>query len=135
MLQKPHLGDYKGAASMLTVHSEVQARAEHVLMVLRVDFGRDDGAVLPAAHVQLVLAQRIGGQLACELDLVVDGAVLQRQAYVRAMSAWPYAQQHAACFVLLAGTPNGRGDMAQMLMLLVQHVLLVLVCMHTQDCK
>lgn len=95
MLQKPHLGDYKGAASMLTVHSEVQARAEHVLMVLRVDFGRDDGAVLPAAHVQLVLAQRIGGQLACELDLVVDGAVLQRQAYVRAMSAWPYAQ-HAA---------------------------------------
>ena len=57
-----------------------------MLVVLRVHAGRDDGAVGALAHCQLVLGQRVGGQLPRQLDLVVNCAVLV-EAPVEGVSA------------------------------------------------
>ena len=73
-----HLSDDEGLATILAVQREVQAGTEHVLVILSIHAWSDNGAVLTAAHVQLVLAQGVGGQLPCQLDLVVDGAILCR---------------------------------------------------------
>ena len=61
----------------LSQSSAKSRRTEHVLVVLRIHARGHDGAIVPTAHVQFVLAQRIGGQLPRQLDLVVDGAILQ----------------------------------------------------------
>lgn len=71
--RKMHLGNDKGGAAVGIVDGHVEPSAEHVLVVLCVDAGGDQGAVF---GVLLSGAQQVGAQLARELDLVLDRPVL-----------------------------------------------------------
>lgn len=77
-----YLRDHKGVAAILAVDSRVHAVAEEVLVDLRIDAGRYDGAML--WHRALTLAQNARAQNAGQLGLVLDGAIsveiLQEQA-------------------------------------------------------
>lgn len=70
-----HLADKQALAALGVIHGHVQARAEHVLVVLRVH-ARPHQRAVPG--VGLALAEQVGGQLASQLDLKADGAVLRR---------------------------------------------------------
>mmetsp|Transcript_71429 Transcript_71429/g.225590 ORF Transcript_71429/g.225590 Transcript_71429/m.225590 type:complete len:286 (-) Transcript_71429:1183-2040(-) len=58
---------------LVAIHGHVEARAEHVLVDLRVDPGSDDGTV---GGRGLAGREQVGGELPSKLDLEVDGAVL-----------------------------------------------------------
>lgn len=70
------LADGERLAAVWVVDGEVEARAEEVLVRLRVDTWRHQGPVFGVGGV-LVWGERVGGQLARQLDLVLDGAVLR----------------------------------------------------------
>ena len=72
----PHLADGEGFAAGGVVDREVEACAEEVLVRLRVDSRGHDRAVARIGRV-LIRRQRIGRQLASQLDLVLDRAVLR----------------------------------------------------------
>lgn len=71
-----HLDDGERGAAGGVVDGGVQARAEEVLVVLRIEAGREQRAVLRLRA--LALAQHVGAQAARQLGLVLDGAVLRR---------------------------------------------------------
>lgn len=59
---RTHLCNHDAAASLPVINRRVDACQEHVLVVLRVDAGADERAML---WVRLALAQHVGRQLAC----------------------------------------------------------------------
>lgn len=90
-----HLDDGERGAAGGVVDGGVQARAEEVLVVLRVEAGREQRAVL--RRRALALAQDVGAQAASQLGLVLDGAVLRRSSSYSVALSW-------CCGSLMAST-------------------------------
>lgn len=70
-----HLGDGEGSAAVGVVHRHVQARTEEVLVHLRIEARRQEGAV--SGLGALPRAQAVGAEAARQLHLVLDCAILQ----------------------------------------------------------
>ena len=69
-----HLRNHQPLAALRVIHRQVQPRAEHVLVVLPVHAGPHERAV--PRRGALAGAQLVGAQLARQLDLVLNAAIL-----------------------------------------------------------
>lgn len=86
------LRDTQPLAPLLIIHCHVQPGAEHVLVVLRIYTRQHQSTVLGLC---LSRAQHVGRQLASELDLVLDGAVLVKVPACANQTLFVFGRGHA----------------------------------------